>query len=141
MTHEIGSQLAEVIINLRTLSTLNIEGNNLGDTGVHFIAQGLGNHNCRALRELNLNKTGITRKGFTSLFQKGVSFNRSLVKLTVDRNSMGTSNFFRPIKETLERTKTLKFFSARECGLSDDFGVAFGGGLIKNKTLEHVDLS
>ena len=54
---------------------------------------------------------------------------------------MGDSTYFRPIKEALDRTKTLKFLSACNCGLNDDFGVALGHGLTKNKTLEIVNLS
>ena len=61
--------------------------------------------------------------------------------MTIDRNSMGNSTYFRPIKEALDRTKTLKFLSVCNCGLNDDFGVALGHGLTKNKTLEIVNLS
>ncbi|XP_026113548.1 protein NLRC5-like [Carassius auratus] len=111
LTEESGSALATVLRSNRSLKELDISNNNLHDSGVKKLQDGLENTNC-TLQKLKLSNCSITEEGYKALASALRSNPSYLIELDLTGNDPGQSGV-KQLNDILQdpncKLKTLRF--------------------------------
>uniref|UniRef100_A0A8C5MNQ3 NACHT domain-containing protein n=1 Tax=Leptobrachium leishanense TaxID=445787 RepID=A0A8C5MNQ3_9ANUR len=108
--------LCSFIITNRSLITLDLSGNDLQDSGVNRLCEGLRQPDC-VLQELRLERCGLTSSCCEDL-RSVIATNRSLIKLDLSHNTLRNSGVKR-FCEGLQRPGcVLQELRLRSCGLT-----------------------
>jgi Ran GTPase-activating protein (RanGAP) involved in mRNA processing and transport len=110
----------------------------LGDVGVGKILDALTNN--PNLKTLILSKNRLTfTPDLCTKMLKFLTENTSLTHLDLSQNEANT-NFLEHLERGLEKNQTLRVLRLRVCGINSEGAVPISNILIKNKTLESLDL-
>ncbi|ROI15210.1 NLR family CARD domain-containing protein 3, partial [Anabarilius grahami] len=113
LTEESCSALATVLTSNSSLKELDISNNNLQDSGVKKLQNGLGNTNC-TLEKLRLSDCSITEEGYKALASALRSNPSHLIELDLTGNDPGQSGL-KELNDLLQdqncKLKTLRFLS------------------------------
>lgn len=133
------SAIAELLTTNRSLTTLTLSRNQIGDVGVEKLAKGLSENVEAALAELNVTDVGISGARLSHLAALVTSESCLLTTLQLSFNSLEstTSTFF----DALATNKSLKKLQLKECKLTDEHVAALAAALKQNSTLTELDLS
>ncbi|KAE8904472.1 hypothetical protein PF005_g15821 [Phytophthora fragariae] len=131
--------VGELLRTNKSLKTVTLSRNQVGDEGVKKLVEGLGENAEAAVKELNVTDVGISGAGLDSLAALLEKESCSLTTLQVSFNGLETasSKFF----DALKTNKSLKKLQMKECKLTDEHVAAFAAALKQNSTLMEVDLS
>ncbi|KAG7390661.1 Leucine-rich repeat-containing protein 34 [Phytophthora pseudosyringae] len=133
------SAVAELLKNNRSLTTVSLSRNQIGDQGVRELAQGLSENAASGVNELLLTDVGISGAGLDHLAALVEKENCSLTTMQLSFNGMesASSAFFDALATNTSVTK----LQLKECKLSDEHVAALAAALTQNATLAEVDLS
>ncbi|XDV28519.1 hypothetical protein PO909_031811, partial [Leuciscus waleckii] len=113
LTEESCSALATVLRSNSSLKELDISNNNLQDSGVKKLQNGLGNTNC-TLKKLRLSDCSITEEGYKALASALRSNPSHLIELDLRGNDPGQSGvkeLYDLLQDQKYQLKTLRFLS------------------------------
>ncbi|KAM9325090.1 NACHT, LRR and PYD domains-containing protein 3-like [Gastrophryne carolinensis] len=130
--------LRSVLITSRSLTMLDLSTNNLQDSGVRVLCEGLRHPGC-ALRDLNLSSCKITSLSCDTL---GSAFiNRSLIKLNLDSNQIEDSGVKLLCQGLGDLGCTLRHLSLQLCRLTEIGCEALRSIFFTNRSLTNLDLT
>uniref|UniRef100_A0A672QYG5 NACHT domain-containing protein n=1 Tax=Sinocyclocheilus grahami TaxID=75366 RepID=A0A672QYG5_SINGR len=133
------SALATILGSDTNLKELNMNNNNLQDSGVKLLCTGLENIKCE-LEILSLRKCGLTEESCSALATV-LRSNSSLKELDMSNNNLQDSGV-KKLQNGLEDTNcALQKLSLRKCGLTEESCSALATVLRSNSSLKELDLS
>uniref|UniRef100_A0A8C2KMC4 NACHT domain-containing protein n=2 Tax=Cyprinus carpio TaxID=7962 RepID=A0A8C2KMC4_CYPCA len=115
LTDKSCSALATVLGSDTNLKELNMNNNNLQDSGMKLLCIGLKNINCK-LEILRLNCISITDEGCAALAS---AFNSNLRELDLSRNQIGDSGVTE-ISSLLRNSQTLQILRLSDCSITEE---------------------
>ncbi|KAM9325092.1 ribonuclease inhibitor-like [Gastrophryne carolinensis] len=130
--------LRSVLITSRSLAMLDLSENNLQDSGVRVLCEGLRHPGC-VLRDLNLSSCKITSLSCDSL--GSVFINQSLIKLNLDSNQVEDSGMKLLCQGLGDPGCTLRHLSLRLCQLTENGCEALRSIFFTNRSLTNLDLT
>ncbi|KAM4796292.1 NACHT, LRR and PYD domains-containing protein 12-like [Rhinophrynus dorsalis] len=138
-TSDIREDLRSVIITNRSLTRLELNQNNLQDSGVKRLCDGLRHPDC-TLQELGLEDCGLTSATCDDL-RSVIITNRSLTKLHLSGNDLQDSGV-RLLCDGLRHPDcTLQDLRLLKCGLTSPICEDLRSVIIRNRSLTRLDLS
>uniref|UniRef100_A0A8C2Q700 NACHT domain-containing protein n=1 Tax=Cyprinus carpio TaxID=7962 RepID=A0A8C2Q700_CYPCA len=137
LTDKSCSALATVLGSDTNLKELNMNNNNLQDSGMKLLCIGLKNINCK-LEILRLNCISITDEGCAALAS---AFNSNLRELDLSRNQIGDSGVTE-ISSLLRNSQTLQILRLSDCSITEEGYKALSSALRSNPShLIELDLT
>nr|XP_055063106.1 NACHT, LRR and PYD domains-containing protein 3-like isoform X1 [Misgurnus anguillicaudatus] len=132
LTEKSCSSLSSVLIsNSSSLTELKLSGNELQDSGVKLLSDGLKNTNCK-LKILHLSCCNLTEKSCSSLSSVLISNSSSLTELNLSNNKLQDSGV-KILSDGLKNTNCkLKILNLEFCSIGDEGFVALASALRSN---------
>ncbi|XP_072279389.1 NACHT, LRR and PYD domains-containing protein 3-like isoform X2 [Pyxicephalus adspersus] len=131
--------LRTVVIMNRTLNTLLLKGNNLTDSGMRLLCEGLKHPGC-TLQELSIHSCSLTHLSCDDL-RSVLNTNRSLTKLDLSQNSLQDSGVKILCEGLRDPGCTLQELCLKACGLSSYCCDDICSVIATNRTLIALDLT
>ncbi|EEY63449.1 uncharacterized protein PITG_21521 [Phytophthora infestans T30-4] len=131
--------VAELLKTNKSLTTVSLSRNQIGDEGVEKLAKGLSENAQSGVKELNVTEVGISGSGLghlATLVEKETC-SLSTIQLSFNTLESATSTFF----DALAKNKSVTKLQLKECKLSDQHVAALSAALKQNTTLVEIDLS
>uniref|UniRef100_A0A8C5WCR6 Uncharacterized protein n=1 Tax=Leptobrachium leishanense TaxID=445787 RepID=A0A8C5WCR6_9ANUR len=138
LTSSCCEDLYSVMINLPSLITLDLSHNNLRDSGVKRLSDGLWDPGC-VLQELRLERCGLTSSCCEGL-RYGIT-NRFLIKLDLSRNKLEDSGVERLCDGLRDPVCHLQELRLERCGLTSSCCEDLLSVITTNQSLITLDLS
>ncbi|KAM4642292.1 NACHT, LRR and PYD domains-containing protein 3-like [Discoglossus pictus] len=139
MTSSCCKDLHRVMITSRALIKLDLRWNELGDSGVKLLCDGLKHPNC-TVQELRLERCGLTLSCCKDLHNV-ITTNRSLIKMDLRENKLGDSG----VKLLCDGLKhpdcTLQKLGLECCALTSSCGADLQDVITTNRSLIKLKLS
>uniref|UniRef100_A0A673HXP3 Uncharacterized protein n=1 Tax=Sinocyclocheilus rhinocerous TaxID=307959 RepID=A0A673HXP3_9TELE len=139
LTEESCSALATVLRSNSSLKELDMSNNNLQDSGVKKLQNGLENINC-TLEKLGLSNCSITEEGYLALASALRSNPSHLIELDLTGNYPGQSGVKQLSDLLQDPNYQLKTLRLRDCGLTEESCSALATVLRSNSSLKELDM-
>ncbi|KAM4706507.1 NACHT, LRR and PYD domains-containing protein 3-like [Discoglossus pictus] len=139
LTSSCCKNIQDVITRKKSLTTLDLSGNKLGDSGVKRLCDGLKHPDC-ALRELRLEECDLTSSCCEDL-QDVITTNRSLITLDLSDNKLGDSGVKQLCDGLRHPDCALKELRLDRCNLTLSCCVDLYNVITTNRSLITLDLS
>ncbi|XP_072133528.1 uncharacterized protein [Mobula birostris] len=138
LTDSGAGDLASALRTNPSLTELNLNDNQLGDSGVKLLSAALGNPECK-LQKLQLDNIGLTDSGAKDL-ASALSTNPSLTELNLSVNKLGDSGV-KLVSEALRNSKCeIQKLWLRDVGLTDSGAEDLASALRTNPSLTELNL-
>ncbi|XP_040203185.1 ribonuclease inhibitor-like [Rana temporaria] len=139
VTSSAWDDLQSILINNRSLTTLDLSRNNLEDSGIKLLCEGLGDPGC-TLQTLKLYDCGVTSSGCDDLRSILIN-NRSLARLELSGNNLEDSGIKLLCEGLGDPGCTLQTLKLYKCGVTSSACDDLRSILINNRSLTTLYLS